>query len=87
MFVETFSVVALALLLLKSNVAEAGLTAYGICQAGVAGVAVACFAAVGFTFGTVPGAVIAATPALPACNAAYAAGYAACSPLLIAPTP
>ena len=72
---------------LLSNVTEAGPLAYAACQAAVGGVAAACFAAAGFTFGTVPGAVIAATPALAACNAAYAAGYAACSPLLIAPTP
>lgn len=64
-----------------------GPIAYGICQAGCAGVVVACFAAAGVTFGTVPGAVIAATPALATCNSAYAACYAACSAAFLLPTP
>lgn len=66
---------------------QAGILAYGVCQAGCAGVAVACFGAAGFTFGTVPGAVIAATPALATCNGAYAACYAACSAAFLLPTP
>lgn len=32
---------------------------------------IACFAAAGFTFGTVPGAIILSTPALAACNAVF----------------
>ncbi|KAG4069055.1 hypothetical protein HA402_008366 [Bradysia odoriphaga] len=72
-------------LLIGSSVA--GPIAAGICYAGCAGVTVACFAAAGFTFGTVPGAVIAATPALAACNTAFAACEAACMVALAAPTP
>lgn len=75
-----------AVLMLLSQV-NAGPIAAGICYAGCAGVTVACFAAAGFTFGTVPGAVIAATPALAACNGAFAACEAACVAALIAPTP
>lgn len=61
--------------------------ASGICYAGCAAVAVACFSAAGFTFGTVPGAVIAATPALAACNAAFGVCEAACMAAMFAPTP
>lgn len=75
-----------AVLLASSNV-QAGPLAYGICQAGCAGIAVACFAAAGFTFGTVAGAVIAASPVLAACNTAYGGCYAACSAALVLPTP
>uniref|UniRef100_A0A8D8UPR7 Uncharacterized protein n=1 Tax=Cacopsylla melanoneura TaxID=428564 RepID=A0A8D8UPR7_9HEMI len=57
--------------------ANAGPIAAGICYAGCAGVTVACFSATGFTFGTVPGSVIAATPALAACNTAFGACEAA----------
>ncbi len=67
--------------------ADGGPLAYAACQAGCAGVTVACFAAAGFTFGTVPGAIIAATPALAACNSAYAACYTMCATFLVAPTP
>ncbi|PSN54907.1 hypothetical protein C0J52_01688 [Blattella germanica] len=49
----------------------------GICYAGCAALVCACFSAAGFTFGTVPGALIAATPALTACNAAFATCEAA----------
>lgn len=52
--------------------------AAGICYAGCAAVTVACFAAAGFTFGTVSGSVIAAVPALAACNAAFGVCEAAC---------
>lgn len=65
----------------------AGPLASGICYAGCAGVTVACFAAAGFTFGTVPGAIIAATPALAACNAAFGLCEAACMAAFFLPTP
>ena len=80
-------IILVVVLVLMNNVTEAGPLAYAACQAAVAGVAAACFAAAGFTFGTVPGAVIASTPALAACNSALAAGYTTCSGLLLAPTP
>ncbi|RWR98541.1 hypothetical protein B4U79_05045, partial [Dinothrombium tinctorium] len=64
-----------------------GPLAAGICYAGCAAIVVACFSAAGFTFGTVPGAVIAATPALAACNAAFSTCMASCSAAVIAPTP
>lgn len=67
--------------------AQGGPVAYATCQAGCALIATACFAAAGFTWGTVPGAVIAAVPALAACNTALATCYAMCSTFLIAPIP
>jgi len=50
------------------------LACYASCGSAVS----ACFAAAGFTFGTVPGAQIAAIPALAACNAQFATCEAAC---------
>lgn len=47
---------------------------------------VACFAAAGFTFGTVPGSIISATPALAACNSAFAACESACMVAFFIPT-
>lgn len=79
------SVLFIFALLISST--YSGPIAAGICYAGCAGVVVACFSAAGFTFGTVPGAVIAATPALAACNAAFAACMKACVAALVAPTP
>ncbi|KAL3282720.1 hypothetical protein HHI36_005892 [Cryptolaemus montrouzieri] len=61
------------------------LLTYGLCQAACAGIVVACFSAAGFTFGTVPGAIIGATPALAACNSAFAACSSQCSWLLLSP--
>lgn len=79
------SVVFIFALLLSS--ACSGPVAAGICYAGCATVVVACFAAAGFTFGTVPGAQIAAVPALAACNTAFGVCEAACVAALVAPTP
>lgn len=76
----------LVLLIAASNVSGGPLAA-GICYSGCAAVVCACFGAAGFTFGTVPGAVIAATPALAACNAAFATCMSACMLALAAPTP
>ncbi|XP_003247138.1 uncharacterized protein LOC100165615 [Acyrthosiphon pisum] len=73
--------------LLISSSANAGPIAAGICYAGCAAVTVACFSAAGFTFGTVPGAVIAATPMLAACNAAFGICEASCVAALIVPVP
>ncbi|XP_029343601.1 uncharacterized protein LOC100163777 [Acyrthosiphon pisum] len=73
--------------LLIASSANAGPIAAGICYAGCAGVTVACFSAAGFTFGTVPGALIAATPALAACNAAFGVCEASCMAALFVPVP
>ncbi|KIY70821.1 hypothetical protein CYLTODRAFT_419349 [Cylindrobasidium torrendii FP15055 ss-10] len=47
---------------------DAGLIAYGLCQTGCNTLAVACYSAAGFAFGTVIAAA-AAPPAILACNA------------------
>ncbi|KAK0204044.1 hypothetical protein DFS33DRAFT_1336384 [Desarmillaria ectypa] len=66
--------------------AYAGPIAYGICQTGCNVVAVACYAAAGFTFGTV--AAPAAPPAIVGCNTALGTCSAACaSVVLLAPIP
>ncbi|KAF4567255.1 hypothetical protein EYR40_006252 [Pleurotus pulmonarius] len=65
---------------------QAGIIAYGICQTGCNVVAVACYAAAGFTFGTV--AAPAAPAAILACNAALGTCSSACATVgLLAPTP
>ncbi|KIK57572.1 hypothetical protein GYMLUDRAFT_126381, partial [Collybiopsis luxurians FD-317 M1] len=65
----------------------AGPIAYGICQTGCNTVAVACYAAAGFTFGTVVAAA-AAPPVILGCNAALGTCSAACATVaLLAPTP
>ncbi|KZT72154.1 hypothetical protein DAEQUDRAFT_723321 [Daedalea quercina L-15889] len=67
--------------------AFAGPIAYGICQTGCNTVAVACYAAAGFTFGTVIAAP-AAPAAIIACNAALGTCSAVCASVaLFAPTP
>ncbi|KAL7293271.1 hypothetical protein TKK_0013049 [Trichogramma kaykai] len=65
---------------------DAGLIGAALCYSGCSAVGVACFAAAGFGF-TVPGAVIAATPALVACNAALAKCMSVCTVAVVAPTP
>jgi hypothetical protein len=56
-----------------------GILGYGTCQSGCNGVAVACYAAAGFTFGTVtagagvPAAIVGCNVALGSCMAACAA--------------
>ena len=56
---------------------QAGPAAYGICQAGCAALAVACYSAAGAVFGTVTVGV--GTPAaIIACNAAFGKCSAAC---------
>lgn len=73
--------------LLMASSANAGPIAAGVCYAGCAAVTVACFTAAGFTFGTVPATLIAATPALAACNGAFAFCEASCMAALFVPTP
>ncbi|KAI8993820.1 cysteine-rich protein [Trametes punicea] len=66
--------------------AKAGLLSYGICQTGCNTMAVACYAAAGFTFGTVTAG--AATPAvILGCNAALGKCSAACAVVALTPTP
>ncbi|KDQ08146.1 hypothetical protein BOTBODRAFT_139194 [Botryobasidium botryosum FD-172 SS1] len=67
--------------------AYAGPIAYGLCQTGCNTLAVACYAAAGFQFGTVVAA--AATPAtILACNAGLGTCSATCATVaLLAPTP
>ncbi|BGP16525.1 hypothetical protein JCM10213v2_004527 [Rhodosporidiobolus nylandii] len=74
------------ILLASATTVHGGPLAYAACQAGCAGLQVACYAAAGFTFGTVTAG--AGTPAaILACNSAFGACYAACVPALVAPTP
>jgi hypothetical protein len=61
--------IATAGLILLVGPAAAGLLGYGICQTGCSEVVVVCYAAAGYTFGTVPGAT--APPIIVACNKAY----------------
>ncbi|KAH6902114.1 hypothetical protein BKA70DRAFT_1307299 [Coprinopsis sp. MPI-PUGE-AT-0042] len=78
----TFTLASLALI----SQVNAGLIAYGICQTGCNALAVACYAAAGFTFGTV--AAPAAPAAIVACNSALGTCSAACAAVaLCAPTP
>ncbi|KAJ7230375.1 hypothetical protein GGX14DRAFT_583007 [Mycena pura] len=64
-----------------------GPIAYGLCQTGCNVMAVACYAAAGFTFGTVVAAP-AAPVAVLGCNAALGTCAATCATVaLLAPTP
>ncbi|KAK0211506.1 hypothetical protein IW262DRAFT_1468047 [Armillaria fumosa] len=66
--------------------AYAGPIAYGLCQTGCNVVVVACYAAAGFTFGTV--AAPAAPAAILGCNSALGTCSAVCASVaLLAPTP
>lgn len=65
--------------------ATAGPIGYGICQAGCSSIVCACYAAAGFTFGTV--AAPAAPAAIVACNTAYGTCQAACAAVALSPTP
>jgi hypothetical protein len=82
---KIIGVFLLTMLLVQSI--TAGPMAAGICYAGCAGIVCACFSAAGFTFGTVPGSVIAATPVLAACNGAFGICMAKCMVALALPTP
>jgi hypothetical protein len=65
---------------------DAGPLAYGVCQTGCNAIVVACYAAAGFTFGTVTGG--AGVPAsIVACNASLGTCMAACVAAGFAPTP
>jgi hypothetical protein len=89
--------------LLLATACEAGPIAWGACQTACNAGAVVCYAQVGLVFGTVAtgaaatgpvgwvafltGAGGTATAAAAACSAAQGVCMAACTPLLIAPTP
>lgn len=60
-----------------------GLLGYGTCQSGCNAVAVACYAAAGFTFGTVT-AGAGVPPAIAACNTALGTCMAACAVVALA---
>lgn len=64
----------------------AGLLAYGICQTGCNALAVACYGAAGFTFGTVTGGA-AVPPVIAACNLALGTCMAGCVAAGAAPVP
>ncbi|CDO70453.1 hypothetical protein BN946_scf184496.g2 [Trametes cinnabarina] len=66
--------------------AKAGILSYGLCQTGCNSLAVACYAAGGFTFGTVTAG--AGVPAVVlGCNAALGTCMAACAAVALAPIP
>lgn len=75
-----------AILLASPKLASGGPLAYGICQTGCNGVAVACYAAAGFTFGTVTAGT--GVPAvILGCNAALGSCMVSCVAAGFAPTP
>jgi len=62
-----------------------GPLAYAACQTGCNGLAVACYAAAGFTFGVT---IVGAPPAIMACNVGLGTCMATCATVgLFAPTP
>ncbi|MCJ1428390.1 hypothetical protein MMC29_006300, partial [Sticta canariensis] len=65
----TTTAAAILLLLLLPASTQAGPAAYGVCQAGCAGIVMACYSAAGFVWGATLG--VGAPPAILACNAAF----------------
>jgi hypothetical protein len=65
---------------------NAGPIAYGICQSGCNFAAVACYAAAGFTFGTVTGGV-GVPAAIVTCNTSLGTCMTCCIAAGFAPTP
>lgn len=78
------SVTTAVSLLVAGREALAGPVGYGICQAGCAGVVMACYSAAGFVWGVAPPVVPAS---LAACNAAFGGCQAACAAVALSPTP
>ncbi|KAI9568904.1 hypothetical protein HD554DRAFT_2021511 [Boletus coccyginus] len=79
------SLAALTLTASAAPFAAAGPLAYAICQTGCNVLAVSCYGAAGFTFGVT---IVAAPPAIMACNAGLGTCMAACATAaLFAPTP
>lgn len=62
-----------------------GPVGYGVCQAGCASVAMACYSAAGFTWGATAG--ITAPASIIACNSAFGTCQAACVAAGLLPTP
>lgn len=83
---EKVIAVTFCVLILLASPIQGGLLAYGICQAGCAGVAAACYSAAGAVFGTVT-AGVGAPAAIIACNAAFGQCSAACIAAGFLPTP
>eukprot|EP00594_Rhizosolenia_setigera_P017347 CAMPEP_0178968380 /NCGR_PEP_ID=MMETSP0789-20121207/18204_1 /TAXON_ID=3005 /ORGANISM="Rhizosolenia setigera, Strain CCMP 1694" /LENGTH=88 /DNA_ID=CAMNT_0020654267 /DNA_START=44 /DNA_END=310 /DNA_ORIENTATION=+ len=80
------SLVFVLFVLSLSQEVHAGPLAYGICQTGCNDLAVSCYAAAGFTFGTVTGGT--GIPAvLVGCNASLGTCMAACVAAGAGPTP
>lgn len=78
--------IIVVVLLLAVSPVSGGPLAYGICQSGCNAVVVACYAAAGYTFGTVTGGT--GVPAVIAgCNAALGSCMAGCVAAGCAPTP
>ncbi|KAF2806436.1 uncharacterized protein BDZ99DRAFT_466009 [Mytilinidion resinicola] len=75
----------LALLTTFTIPIAAGPIGYGVCQAGCAGLVMACYSAAGFTWGATLGATAPAT--IVACNTAFGSCQAACAAVLLTPTP
>jgi hypothetical protein len=81
-----FTSILLCIMIFSTTCTEAGLVAWGICEAGCAAVVGACYAAAGAVFGTVT--VGFGTPAaIFACNAAFGKCSAACALVTLLPTP
>ena len=79
---------ALAILIFNAMLmspVEAGPVAYGICQAGCAGVVTACYAAAGYTWGATLGAT--APASIIGCNSAFGSCQAACAAAFLIPGP
>lgn len=69
--------------LLTSAPVFAGPVSYAACQAGCAGIVMACYAAAGFTWGATLGAT--APASIIACNSAYAGCQSVCAGLTLGP--
>jgi hypothetical protein len=77
-----FIVIAIAMVVID---VQAGLIAYGLCQAGCSTLAVACYGAAGAVFGTV--LAVTAPPAVASCNAAFGTCSASCAAAFLVPGP
>ena len=67
-FVMSRSLIFLCFLLLGNKTALGGIIGYGLCQSGCNALVVSCYAAAGFTFGTITGG-LGAPAVILGCNA------------------
>ncbi|RCI02276.1 hypothetical protein CU098_008242 [Rhizopus stolonifer] len=81
-----YQVVALLIIVFLACSCYAGPLSYGLCQSGCNVVAVACYSAAGFTFGTVSAGLL-APPAIIGCNVALGTCMTACVAAGCAPVP